>query len=141
MLALAALDTEDLAVISAHMQDAVLRLGDIRYNKRLGKFSLLANRFAWEEGGSPQRRLTALQFDRVTEVKSQNILQGEKSAVVSLLTITFEAGELPSGTILLTFSGGGTIRLAVECIEVQMKDLGPAWSTANTPAHPDGNSP
>jgi hypothetical protein len=131
MLALAALDTDDLAVISAHVQDAVLRLGDIRYNRRLGKFSLLANRFAWEESGSPQRRLTALQFDRVTEVKSQNILQGEKSAVVSLLTITFEAGELPSGTILLTFSGGGTIRLAVECIEVQMKDLGPAWSTAS----------
>ncbi len=134
MLKLAALDADDLAVISAHMQDAVIRLGDITHQKARRQFALLANRFAWD-AGERQRRRTGLHFDRVTSVKTQNIRQGDKDAIVELLAITFEEGEAPSGTILLAFAGGGTIRLDVECIEASLKDLGPAWATEHQPAH------
>ena len=136
MLKLAALDAEDLGVVSAQMQDAVLRLGDFSYTAKKRQFALVANRFAWDEGSAPQRRRTGLHFDRVTAVKTQHIRQGDPAAIVALLAITFEPGEAPSGTIRLSFSGGGVIRLAVECIEASLKDLGPAWPTPNAPRHP-----
>ncbi|HUR42490.1 MAG TPA: DUF2948 family protein [Aestuariivirga sp.] len=135
MLRLAALDADDLAVISAQMQDAVVRLGDITYVKARQQFALLANRFAWDAAGERQRRRTGLHFDRVTSVKAQNIRRDAKDAIVELLAITFEEGEAPSGAILLTLAGGGTIRLEVECIEASLKDLGPAWATEHQPAH------
>ena len=135
MLQLAALDAEDLAVISAHMQDAVLLVGGMSFNQRRQQFALVANRFAWDETETRQRRRTGLHFDRVRAVKSLNIRGSEKAAVLSLLAITFSESDSPSGEVLLRFSGGGTVRLEVECIECQLKDLGSAWSTPNMPQH------
>jgi Protein of unknown function (DUF2948) len=56
---------------------------------------------------------------------------------LNLLAITFEAGEAPAGCVTLQFSGGTAIRLDVDCIEAQMKDLGPMWETSSRPGHPD----
>ena len=133
-LKLTALDAEDLAVISAHMQDAVLKLGDIRHLGSARQFALIANRFAWESD-QPERRRTGLHFGRVAKVSAQRIRQGDDNAVVSLLAISFEEKDPPSGDIVLTFSGGGAIRLEVECIEARLRDLGPAWGTARQPQH------
>ncbi|HTN97175.1 MAG TPA: DUF2948 family protein [Nordella sp.] len=136
MLKLTALDPADLEIISAHMQDAVITIGDIRYLKAARKFALIGNRFLWQTQKPPyERRRTGLAFDRVLEAKSQRILQGADDAVLSLLAITFTSDEEPSGTIALTFSGGGTIGLKVECIEARLEDLGPAWETPNLPTH------
>lgn len=132
---LGALDAEDLGVISAHMQDAVLLVGDMVYHAKRKQFALVANRFAWDASETRQRRRSGLHFDRVLAVKSMNIRTAEKDAVLSLLAIGFEEDDAPSGSIVLTFSGGGSLRLQVECIEAAMKDLGPAWETLHTPAH------
>jgi hypothetical protein len=137
MLKLTAVDVEDLGVISAHMQDAVLRVGDMAYSRGRKQFALVANRFAWDELNERRRCRSGLHFDRVQSVQSRNIRLNDKDAILSLLSIGFEETETPSGSIVLTFSGGGTIRLAVECIEVQIKDLGPAWTAASTPSHGD----
>jgi hypothetical protein len=135
-LKLTALDAPDLEIISAHMQDAVITIGDIRFLKSSGKFALIANRFVWPKEKPPyERRRTGLSFDRVSEVKSQRIRQGADDAVLSLLSIAFTPDEEPSGTIMLTFSGGGAINLKVECIEARLEDLGPAWETPNLPSH------
>jgi hypothetical protein len=75
---------------------------------------------------------------RVLAVKTRNIRMGENDAVLSLLAIGFREGDAPAGEVELTFSGGGSIKLAVECIEAQLKDLGPAWATGSTPHHEDG---
>ena len=56
--------------------------------------------------------------------------------MLSLLAIQFEAGEAPSGTVTLTFSGGVIIQLEVECVEAELRDLGPSWVTRNKPDHP-----
>jgi hypothetical protein len=134
-LKLSALDPADLEIISAHMQDAVISLGDIRYLKPQRRFALIANRFLWQTQKPPyERRRTGLSFDRVLAAKSQRISQGA-DAVLSLLAISFTPGEAPSGTIVLTFSGGGQINLEVECIEARLEDLGPAWETPNLPSH------
>lgn len=138
MLKLAALDAEDLAVISAQMQDAVVKASDLAFSRGRRQFALVANRYAWDETEGRQRRRSGLHFDRVTAVRSRGIAQGDDRAVLSLLAIAFEPGEGPEGEIVLTFSGGGSIRLAVECIEAQLKDLGPAWEASSTPHHEDG---
>jgi hypothetical protein len=136
MLKLSALDPADLEIISAHMQDAVVTIGDIRYLKQERKFALIANRFLWQTEKPPfERRRTGLSFDRVLEAKSQRIRQGADDAVLALLAISFIADAEPSGTIVLTFSGGGQINLKVECIEARLEDLGPAWETPNLPSH------
>ena len=137
MLKLTALDAEDLAVVSTHMQDAVLRVGDLNYNPKLGQFALVANRFAWDETKQKQRRRTGVQFNRVTAVKALRVRQAEPDVVLSLLSVGFVETDAPSGEIVLTFSAGATLRLAVECIEVNLTDLGPAWEAAHRPSHGD----
>ncbi len=141
LLKLAALDEDDLSVISAQLQDAVLRIGDIRYLAGEQRFVLVANRFDWstvagQAKRSGMRRRCGLHFNRVTSVQSQKVRQGAEDAILSLLAIAFRPGdEAPAGSIDLTFSGGGIIRLGVECIEASLEDLGPMWETANIPDH------
>ncbi|MDX1716190.1 MAG: DUF2948 family protein [Anderseniella sp.] len=141
---LAALDNDDLAVISAHLQDAIMRVGDIRWMKRQSKLALAARRYDHLKAGGDaargERKLSAMQVSRVNRVSASNIRMNDKDAVLSLLAITFEPGDTaPEGTIVLTFSGGGTIRADVECIEVAMADLGPSWQARGRPEHDTGD--
>ncbi|AVA23036.1 DUF2948 family protein [Rhizobium sp. CB3171] len=141
-LKLMALDNEDLGVISAHMQDSVFKVSDMSYAPRLGQFSVAANRFVWEvsdQKGKPfERHRSALVFKRVLAVRSNGVDRRQRDEVLSLLAIRFDQkGEGPDGTIELTLAGKATIALDVECIEVQLADIGGAWETANKPSHPD----
>ena len=135
MLRLTALDVEDLATVSAQMQDAVLLAGDMSYDPKRKQFVLLANRFAWDDPDTPQRRRTGLHFDRVLSVKTLNMSHLEKDEVLSLLSVTFAELDAPSGEVLLAFAEGATIRLTVECLECQLTDLGPAWAAIAVPHH------
>ena len=135
MLRLSALDTEDLAIISAQMQDAVLLAGDMSYNPKRKQFVMLANRFAWDDADTPQRRRTGLHFDRVLAVRTLHMSHLEKDEVLSLLSVTFAELDAPSGEVLLSFAEGATIRLTVECLECRMSDLGPAWAAVAVPHH------
>lgn len=145
-LKLAALDASDLEVIAAHLQDAVMLIGDMRYDPRAQSIILLMNRFDWQGGGETadglpyRRRQAALQFDRVLRVRSRKIRMDAKMAVLSLLHIAFEEDEAPSGQVRLTFSGGGEMVLDVECIEARLADTGPAWETASKPDHENEDS-
>jgi len=139
-LKLVALDADDLAIVSAHLQDAVLKLADIVYLPREHRFALAARRFDWEGAvqGQRRRRLAALHFDRVLGVRSSNLDKNDAERVLNLLAITFDQAEEPAGEVTLHFSEGAAIRLSVECIEAQMKDLGPVWEAVATPGHPEG---
>lgn len=139
-LKIAALDAEDLLVVSAHVQDAVLRVGDIIWSPARARFAMAMNRFAWEASqrrGEPkhQRRRAAIHFDRVKSVKSTGIDRSTPDAIASLLAIEFEPSDAPAGGVRLLFAGGGEIVLEVECIEAQLADLGAAWQTKARPAH------
>jgi hypothetical protein len=138
-LKLLALDEEDLAVLSAHVQDAVLKVGDLAYLPREGRFAVAMNRFIWEKCGadceSYERRRAALVFDRVTAARSCHLLRDRKDAVLELLAISFEPDEVPAGKITLHFAAGAAIQLDVECIEARLSDLGPAWATSAMPSH------
>lgn len=151
-LKLVALDEEDLAIISAQLQDAVVRVGDLAYVKGAQRFASVLNRFNWMaalggtgaepgKGDDFERRQCALRFERVTSAKLQNIDLADKRRVLSLLAIQFTAREpdQPEGEVLLIFAGGAAIKLDVECIECELRDLGAAWSTHSMPTHPDGS--
>jgi hypothetical protein len=140
LLKLAAFDADDLEVISAQLQDAVMTVGEIKYLPRQQKLALVANRFDWAEAerrsSSPyRRRLCGVQFTRVRSVRSRKIRRDDEDVVLMLLAIGFEPGDPPAGEIVLTFAGGGDLRLDVECIEAKLEDLGPEWETAAKPAH------
>jgi hypothetical protein len=135
LLKLVALDAEDLAVVSAHLQDALLRVGDILYLPSERRFVVQTRRFDWETPDTPQRRLTCLHFEQVTGVRVRGIEQGNKDAVLNLLAISFVERDAPSGTATLIFAEGGAIQVDVECIEMQMKDLGPVWAAESCPSH------
>jgi hypothetical protein len=141
LVKLTALDPDDLEVVSALLQDAVLKVGDIRYLKRKKLVVLTARRFDWQHAagrrrGPYRRRLAGLSFARVLQTKAHNIRQDLEDGVLALLSISFTAEDPPAGDIVLTFSGGGEIRLEVECIEARLEDLGPEWETAPRPSHP-----
>ncbi len=138
-LRLIALDTEDLDVVSALVQDAVLKLPDINWFPKERRFVMAMNRFAWEEtaksSGEHQRRRSALYLARAQRVRSTGIDLTAPGTVLNLLAVRFEPADAPSGEVVLDFAGGATIRVDVECLEAQLADLGPVWSTPRTPRH------
>ncbi|TCT03815.1 DUF2948 family protein [Tepidamorphus gemmatus] len=138
-LKLFALDREDLEIVSAHLQDAVARIGDIAWLPREKRFAMVMNRFDWAAGeiepGLYRRNRTALSFDRVTTVRRKGVETTDPDRVLNLLAIRFEEVDPPAGMIELLFSGGAAIRLEVECIEARLSDLGPAWATPSMPRH------
>lgn len=141
-LKLLALDEEDLRIISAHLQDAVMRVADMAYLPGQQRFAAILNRFDWlgaeankASRGQYLRRRSALRFDRVQCAQLQNVNPERTDQVLELLAIQFEQNQPPDGYIKLIFAGGAAIRLKVECIEAELRDLGAAWRTKLKPNH------
>ena len=140
-LKLIALDEEDLDIVSSHLQDAVVRVGDMALVPSRKRFAAVLNRFNWEKGQSGnERRRAALRLDRVLSAQLRGVKPSQSDRVLSLLAIRFEATDPPGGFVTLTFSGGASIRLKVECIECEITDLGPSWRARSRPQHP-GSEP
>ena len=127
-LKLIALDTDDLAVISAHVQDALVQTADIIWRQGEKRLVVGMSRLDWEQTLSgetaPRRLIAALRFDRVLSCKSRNIDLGTPETALELLGIEFYPGDAPSGSAVLLFNHGGALRLDVECLECQLTDLG-----------------
>lgn len=142
LLKLLALDDEDLQVISAHVQDAVMKVGDLEFVAASRQFVVPMHRYAWEKEATekkpqPERRNSVLHFDRVLSAKLSGVSRDKPGDVLSLLAVTYAATDAPAGTVDLVFAGGGAIRLDVECIEARLVDLGGAWEASSRPAHKD----
>lgn len=133
------LDDEDLQVASAHLQDAVVKVADVHWRPQEKRLVLGVNRFDWEGASEPtpqyRRRRAALRFERVLSCKCKDVNPAGKDAVLNLLAVEFTPTEAPSGVVTLMFSGGATLRLEVECLEAELADLGPAWTTTCCPKH------
>ena len=128
-LKLIALDADDLAVISAHVQDARVQAGDIVWRQDEMRLVVGMNRLDWEQtlagGTEPRRSIAALRFDRVLACKARNIDLQAPQATLELVGIEFYAADPPGGSALLLFNHGGVLRLDVECLECELTDLGP----------------
>lgn len=141
LLRLVALDEEDLEVVSAHLQDAVVVVRDIIWLPAEKRLVIALNRYDWlgQIGPTPvcRRRRAALRFERVEAFKARGIDAAARNEVLNLLAIEFAATSPPGGSVVLTFSGGGALRLEVECLEAELADLGPEWAAVRCPGHPD----
>jgi len=128
-LKLVALDADDLAVISAHVQDARVQTSDIIWRQGEKRLVVGMNRLDWEQtpsGETTQRRLvSALRFDRVLSCKSRDIELDAPETTLEMVGIEFHPGEAPGGSAVLIFNPGGALRLDVECLECELADLGP----------------
>ncbi len=149
-LKLQALDSDDLNVLSAHCQDAVVRIDDMIYQADAKRFALVCNRFDWVNAARKpvwgqqktfDRHRAGLRFERVLGVKVAGFdpkasVTGSIS-VLTLLAVRYEAlaADGPAGSITLLFGGGAAVRLNVEAIEAELRDLGGMWSTEKKPDH------
>ncbi len=139
-LKLIALDEDDLAIVSAHVQDATVVVGDLDYFARENRFVVAMNRFAWETGRPKfrhkyQRRRSVLHFERVIHVQTAGIDRSKADDVLVLLAVRFLPETAPGGKIELIFAADASIMLTVECVEARLADVGPVWETGNRPAH------
>ena len=133
-LRLLAEDAVDLQIISAALQDAIMRPVDIRWEKEARRLTIVLSRFCWECGGT--RVMAAMQFGDVEAVKSRRLPRLPESAL-ELLALDFEPTEAPGGRVILMFAGGGDLRIDVECLDAVLTDLSDRWPARVAPTHLD----
>jgi hypothetical protein len=143
-LKLVALDRDDIEVVSAHVQDALVRVADILWQPPEHRFVMALNRFDWmtvadakaDSSKADYRRCrTALRFERVLSCKCRNLDQTNKDTRLNLLAVEFVERDPPAGVVTMTFSGGGVIRLEIECLEAELADLGEIFTADACPNH------
>lgn len=141
-------DEEDLKVVSACLQDAIVPIGEMCFVPGEKRFVLVVNRFRWEtaglsrDGGGPtaedddlypfERIHCGVRFDGVERVRTRGIDLRDRRQILDLLGLGVEEGD-----VLLHFAGGGCIRLSGATWSCRIEDLGEPWPTASRPGHPD----
>ena len=149
LLRLRAEDADDIAVISAVVQDALIAVSDLTYDRAARRFTLVANRFRWEGKADDatmaglERRLCAVTFADTDGVSYRGFRRRDDERILSLLAIRANniLGGAKPATIDLEFSGGATLRLNISAINVYATDIGEAWPTAWQPDHNTDDPP
>jgi hypothetical protein len=137
LLRLKAEDSADLEVISAAVQDGVVKVGDILFDPRQRRFALAFNRFRWETGRDERIR-AALAFEGVLKVQTHKLRAEPADAVAALLALRFLPDpEPPGGRVDIALSGGGAMRITVEALDVTLSDIGAPWPARAKPRHGD----
>lgn len=133
------LDKDDLEVVSAHLQDASVKVSDILWLPREKRLVIGLDRFDWLAANAVnpefRRCRAALRFERVFACKCRSVSPANKDAVLNLLAVDFVDSDSPSGIVTLTFADGAALRLEVECLEAELADLGQVWKASGFPEH------
>lgn len=135
-LKLLAEDAEDLEVVAAALQDAVLKIGDISWEPKARRLTLAVNRYRWG-AEEPERVRAAVQVGSVLGVQARRLRRGASEAVVQLLTVTFEPGEAPGGRLVFRFAGDADLAAQVECLDLVLADVSEPWAAKSEPRHGD----
>jgi hypothetical protein len=146
-LRLTAAGQDDLAVISALVQDAVAQVADTAWMPKRRRFAILLNRFRWEDraaaeraGRAYERVRAVLAVDAVLSVRGGGIDPRSGDTVISVLSVGFEPGaEAPAGQVRILLAGDGEILIDVECLDVSLTDVArPHQAVAGkAPSHDD----
>ncbi len=146
-------DADDLAIVAACLQDALVPISEVQYLSDEQRFIMLLNRFRWERQpagrqaatvskgdasfhdaddyhDTEQRIHAGLCVDKVLSVRSRDIDLKQRGKFLSLLTLQLDGDKLN-----LLFSGGGVIQLTVGELSVFLKDMGEGWPTQWRPDH------
>lgn len=145
-LRLQALSAEDLPVMSALIQDAVLHVSDISWMRRHRRTALILNRFRWEDAGSAQqsgrafeRVRSVLMIENVLRMTADGVDPQDKETILSVLALSFEPGTDAAGRLVLTLAGDGALAFDVECLDVSLTDVTRPYiaPTGHQPSHPE----
>jgi len=137
-LRLLAQDADDLTVLSAAVQDAVVRVGDIRFEPARRTLTLVVNRYRWESAvAGGQRVRSVLQFGGVLGVRSRNLRRDAEDAIISVLSLGFLPGVPPGGALSIVLAGGGDLQAELECIDAALSDVSDSWPARAEPKHED----
>lgn len=123
-------EVADIPLLSALVQDAVLRLADLSYDKRARRLGLMLSRFC-RECPTPRRVKSVLTIGCVTAIKRRNWPEDDAGAL-SLLALRAE-----DGAILIDFAGGASLKVEAECTDLLLDDFGAPWPAKLVPRHPD----
>jgi hypothetical protein len=136
-LKLIALDREGLRVISAHVQNTCVKRSDMAWLWTQRRFVIAGMRFDWvgAKTGPAERVGSVLRFDRVLKVSHLGLNDKHRDATLNLLAVTFHKTDPPAGMIMLAFADGALVRLDVECVEVELRDMGPRQQAETCPGH------
>ena len=138
---LIAFDADDLSVVAANLQDALVRVGDMAYIPRSKQFAMVTSRFDWidaaknDESCGCERCQTGIHFGRVLRVSCRGFCHRDEALILNLLDIAFEETAPPAGFVEFIFSAGRALRLEVECLEAEIRDLGFRWQARSAPHH------
>ena len=139
-LRLSALDADDLGVISAAVQDALVAVRDCVLFKDDRRFVLLLNRFRWEADPTVEaahsRTHSALVFNEVAAVRHHNIPLDEPDRMLELLAVTLDNKGANDRSVTLRFAADRAIRLEIARLACHLGDVGEPWPTPWKPAHP-----
>ncbi len=133
-LRLLAQDKDDLPLIASAVQDAIMRVGDVRFDRKARYVSLRLSRYR-HEVGTPSRIESGLRIDGVMSFQSHGIDTANPDALAVMLDMTFEPIDDLAGMVVLTFAGGGAMRLEVEAVDVTLADIGKPRNTKSVPDH------
>ena len=138
-------NTDDLAVISALVQDAVGQNSETSWQPKKHRFALLLNRFRWEDEAAAkaqkrpfERVQSTLVVDGVLKAGGEGLNPKDSEQIFSLLSLSFSPKEEGAGTLSLLLSGDGAIHLEVECVDVSLRDVSRPYlaRAKHEPAHP-----
>lgn len=137
-LRLWATDADDLRVVAALCQDAVLPAHEMIWDQTARSFAVLLNRFRWEDTDAQERVQTVMTLQDVTRVQSQGVTR-DPDTVLSLLTLDWEAGDDGAGAVILTFAGDGALRIQADCLDLRLRDVTRPYTapSGRRPEHPE----
>lgn len=133
-LKLLANDADDLKIVASALQDAILRVGDIRYDPVARSVSLRMTRFR-HETKKAERVECGVRIDGVMALQSRGIERGKPDAYMVMLDMTFELTDAPAGFVDITLAGGGALRLTIEGLDLILSDVGESRTTKSKPDH------
>jgi len=136
-LKLVALDREGLGVISAHVQNTCVKRVDMTWLPQQHRFLVAGMRYDWvgAKTGPEERVSSVLRFERVLRVSHLGLKETDSDTTLNLLGVTFEKTDSPAGIIILAFADGALVRLEVECVEAELRDMGHRVPAQACPGH------
>ena len=131
---------DDLKVISAYLQDSIVKVRDIVFLKQNRTFVMVVNRFMWEHVEKDifkenKRIRSAVKFEEVFKVESKNINQKNQNRSLEYLAIESNLTPQETYKVKIFFSGDSVITMIVEVIDVVLQDLGKSWNVKYIPKH------
>ena len=127
-LNIGAFDKRDLEVVSSLIQDSILPTSEIKWLSNSDKLAILINRFRWEDtklsqGKNLERVRSLLMINHVKNISSSGFSPKQKDKVLSILSISFDGDEGGLGSILILLSGDGAVRVDVDALEIDLRDV------------------